>query len=255
MTGYLSGPTPRAFAHRGWHVGDLDGLENTALAFERALAEGYRYLETDVHATADGKLLAFHDHFLDRVTDGQGRVESMTWDSLKNVKIGGREPIPLLADLFADFPDARFNLDAKSPATVGPLVELLKASGAGDRVCVASFSDARLRSLRQALGPTVASSLGPREVAALVARSKYLPAPIRPTTAVAAQVPTRSSGITVVTRSFVRTAHQRGLEVHVWTIDDPAEMTRLLEMGVDAIITDRPDLLRQVLTERGSWTA
>ncbi len=254
MTRYLDGNAPRAFAHRGWHTGDLAGFENTAAAFAEAVAQGYRYLETDVHVTADGKLLAFHDHFLDRVTDAKGRIAALDWDQVKKARIGGREPIPLFEDLLGDFPEARFNIDPKSDRAVGPLVDALRRTNALDRVCIGAFSDRRLQAVRAALGPATATSLGPRQVVGLVGRARRLPMPFHSFGAVAAQVPVRQGLVTVVNSAFVNAAHRRGIEVHVWTIDDPAEMHRLLDLGVDAIMTDRPDLLKQVLTARNAWT-
>ncbi|AZI57929.1 glycerophosphodiester phosphodiesterase [Nakamurella antarctica] len=253
MTRYLEGSTPRAFAHRGWHTGTFAGLENTTPAFAEAVAQGYRYLETDVHVTADGKLLAFHDHFLDRVTDASGQIAALPWEQVRKAKIGGREPIPLLEDLLGEFPQARFNIDPKSDRSVGPLVDVLRRTNSSDRVCIGAFSDRRLQSVRAALGPRVATSLGPRQVAALVGRARHLPIPFRTFGAVAAQVPVGQGRITVVNDAFVSQAHRRGLEVHVWTIDDPAQMRRLLDLGVDAIMTDRPDLLKQELQDRGVW--
>ena len=174
---YPAGPQPRAFAHRGWHVGELAGLENTAVAFERAVAEGYHYLETDVHLTADGVLVAFHDSSLDRVTGRPGRIADLPWREVQAARIGDREPIPLLADLLHDFPTACFNVDAKSDAAVVPLAEAIRGAGAEHRVCVASFSDRRLARLRAAIGPTVASSVGRRSVMQLMARSRRFPMP------------------------------------------------------------------------------
>jgi glycerophosphoryl diester phosphodiesterase len=255
MSAFLDGPRPRAFAHRGWHTGTLTGLENTAAAFERALREGLRYLETDVHATADGVLVAFHDVVLDRVTDRRGLIGALTWGEVRRARIGGLEPIPRMEDLLTDFPDALFNIDAKSDAAVGPLVDLLERTGTTDRVCLASFSDARLRALRDRLGPAATLSLGTRQVARLVARARHLPIPARFPGALAAQVPVRLRGVPVATPGFIRTAHRLGLEVHVWTIDDAAEMDRLLGLGVEGLVTDRPDILRDVLRRRGDWPA
>ncbi len=250
---YLDGSGPRAFAHRGWHTGDLAGLENSMAAFARAVDEGYRYLETDVHATADGVLVAFHDYRLDRVTDGHGSVAGQTWDQLRRARIGGREPIPLLAEVLEAFPDTRFNIDPKSDAAVGPLIDVLRAAHALDRVCLGSFSERRLAALRRALGPQVATSLGPRGVMSLAGAARFRRS-LRPDPGVvAAQVPVAYGRITVVTPGLVGTAHDAGLEVHVWTINDPAEMDRLFDLGVDAIMTDRPELLRDVLTRRGGW--
>ena len=222
-------------------------------AFRRAVQEGYRYLETDVHATADGVLIAFHDSHLDRVTDGRGRIADLRWDQVKRARIGGREPIPLMADVLEAFPNTRFNIDPKSDLAVGPLIDLLRASGAMDRVGLGSFSDRRLAALREALGPGVATSLGPRGVGLLALAARL---PITPrSTALAAQVPVRYGRIPVVNPAFIAAAHRAGIEVHVWTINDADEMHRLLDLGVDGIMTDRPDVLRTVLTERGQWTS
>jgi glycerophosphoryl diester phosphodiesterase len=254
MTRYLAGPGPRAFAHRGWHIGDLAGCENTLAAFQRAVDEGYRYVETDVHVTADGALVAFHDVRLDRVTDSRGRIQDMTWDQVRTALIGGREPIPLLAEVLDTFPDTRFNIDPKSDRAVGPLIELLHTSGAADRVGLGSFSDRRLATLRTALGPAVATSLGPQAVGRLAGTARLgLTTSAGP--AVAAQVPVRFGLISVVNDGFVRAAHRAGIEVHVWTVNRAVEMHRLLDLGVDGIMTDRPDTLREVLVGRGQWVA
>ncbi len=254
MSGFLAGPHPRAFAHRGWHADELAGRENTSAAFARAVDEGYRYLETDVHCTADGVLVAFHDTRLDRVTDRRGQIGMLTWDEVRAARIAGSETIPSMADLLADFPDAHFNIDAKSDAAVGPLIDLLISADALDRVCLASFSDRRLHALRSRLGPGAALSLGPRQVMRLVARSRFVPVPLHFPGAVAAQVPVRAGAVEVITPAFIRTAHRIGLEVHAWTVDDATQMERLLDLGVDGIITDRPDVLRTVLQRRGSWS-
>ncbi|SDP32858.1 glycerophosphoryl diester phosphodiesterase [Nakamurella panacisegetis] len=252
MTAYLDGSGPRAFAHRGWHIGDLAGCENSMAAFRRAVDEGYGYLETDVHATADGVLVAFHDSHLDRVTDRRGRIADLRWDQVRQARIGGREPIPLMADVLAAFPTTRFNIDPKSDRAVGPLIDLLRASGALDRVGLGSFSDRRLTTLRQALGPGVATSLGPRGVGRLAASARLHITPRTPG-ALAAQVPVRYGPVGVVNPAFVAAAHRSGIEVHVWTINEADEMRRLLDLGVDGIMTDRPDVLRSVLNERGQW--
>lgn len=251
MTGFLDGSAPRAFAHRGWHIGDLSGLENSMPAFRRAFEQGYRYLETDVQATSDGQLIVFHDPRLDRVTDRQGVIANLPWSEVRRARIGGTEQIPLLADLLEEFPTARFNIDPKTGAAVAPLAELLLSAGATDRVCLVSFSDHRLTRLRAALGPDVALALGPQAIFRLC-RASALRRRF-PTTAVAAQVPLAYQRFPIVTPRFIATAHAAGLEVHVWTIDEPDEMRRLLALGVDGIMTDRPELLRDVLIERGSW--
>ncbi|MFE9402831.1 glycerophosphodiester phosphodiesterase [Streptomyces sp. NPDC006530] len=246
---YLDHPAPIPFAHRG---GAADGIENTAAAFKRAAAAGYRYFETDVHTTADGRLVAFHDATLDRVTDARGKIAELPWDAVKRARVAGREPLPLFEELLEAFPEARWNVDLKTESALVPLIDLIRRADAWDRVCVGSFSEARVARAHRLAGPRLATSYGVRGVAALRLRSYKIPAPLRPG-AVSAQVPESQNGIPVVDRRFVRTAHALGLHVHVWTINDPARMRALLDLGVDGIMTDHLETLRTVLTDRGGW--
>jgi glycerophosphoryl diester phosphodiesterase len=246
---FLDWPGPIPFAHRG---GASEAPENTMPAFEHAVSLGYRYVETDVHVTADGELLAFHDDRLDRVTDGTGVLAELPWARVREARVDGREPIPRFEDLLGAWPDLRINVDPKHDAAVEPLAEVLVRTGAVDRVCVGAFSDKRLDRLRSLVGSSLCTSMGPRQVARLVAASKRLPGAGR-LTAPCAQVPTEQGPLPLVTEAFVATAHRVGVQVHVWTIDDPAEMERLLDLGVDGIMTDRPQVLKDVLSARGAW--
>ncbi|WP_338485843.1 glycerophosphodiester phosphodiesterase [Streptomyces sp. SCSIO 75703] len=246
---YLDHPGPLAFAHRG---GAADGLENTLRQFRRAVEAGYRYLETDVHATRDGRLVAFHDATLDRVTDGSGRIGALTWQTVRRARVAGVEPVPLFEDLLDAFPEARWNVDVKEEAALTPLLELIARTGAWDRVCVGSFSEARVVRAQRLAGPRLATSYGTRGVLNLRLRSWGVPAALR-RSAVAAQVPEVQSGIQVVDRRFVRAAHALGLQVHVWTVNEADRMHRLLDLGVDGIMTDHIDTLRGVMEDRGVW--
>lgn len=225
----------------------MTGLENTLPAFTRAVAEGFRYVETDVHATSDGVLVALHDAVLDRVTDRSGAVAALPYRDVRGALIGGREPIPTLHEVLDACPDTFFNIDPKSDRAVGPLLDVLRSRNDWDRVCIGSFSDRRLSAIRRAAPTELATSLGPRAAARLIFGSLGRPA------AGAAQLPIRMRGVPVITPRLVRAAHRGGLEVHAWTIDDAATMRRLLDMGVDGIMTDRPEVLRAVLAERGQW--
>lgn len=247
---FLDWPGPLAFAHQGAHSPDGPG-ENTMAAFEAAVRQGYRYLETDAHATADGVLVAFHDDRLDRLTDRTGLIGDLPWAEVRAARVRGRDEIPLLEDLLTAWPDVRVNIDPKHDAAVDPLVELIERTGTVDRVCIGSFSDRRLARIRARLGPRICTSMGPRQVARLVAASRGLPA--GSFSAACVQVPTKRGPVPLVTDRFLAAAHQRGLQVHVWTIDDPDEMHRLLDMGVDGIMTDRTEVLRSVLVDRGQW--
>jgi len=246
---FLDWPGPLPFAHRG---GASEAPENTMPAFAHAVGLGYRYLETDVHATSDGVLVAFHDDHLDRVTDGHGRIADLPWSVVQLARVDGREPIPLLEDLLGTFPEARVNIDAKHDAAAEPLAAVLRRTGAFDRVCVAAFSDKRVARVARLLGSAVCTAMGPRQVALLAGAARGLPPGDR-LTAPCAQVPPGQGRMALVTERFVATAHRRGIQVHVWTIDDSAEMARLLDLGVDGIMTDRPLLLKELLVERGEW--
>ena len=238
-------------AHRG---GAHEAAENTRSAFDHAVSLGYTYLETDIQVTRDGIAVLFHDDDLGRVTDASGPISSLTWNQLRRVEsAAGVDQLLRLDDALDLYRDQRFNLDLKSDAAVEPFLAVLNATAAYRRVLVGSFSDARLSTVRRRVGPQLATSAGPREVAAAVASARRLPRP-RPTTIpVALQVPVALRGVTIVNRQLVEQAHARGVEVHVWTIDDADEMMRLLDLGVDGILTDRPTLLREVLHNRGQW--
>ncbi|MEW2497404.1 glycerophosphodiester phosphodiesterase [Streptomyces nodosus] len=246
---YLDHPGPLAFAHRG---GAADGLENTAAQFRRAVTAGYRYLETDVHTTADGKLVAFHDATLDRVTDGAGRIADLPWADVRQARVAGSAPVPLFEELLEEFPEVRWNVDVKAEPALLPLLELIGRTGCWDRICVGSFSESRVARAQRLAGPRLATSYGIRGVLGLRLRSWGIPAALRGS-AVAAQVPESQSGIPVVDRRFVRTAHALGLQVHVWTVNEPERMHRLLDLGVDGIMTDHIGTLREVLEARGTW--
>ncbi|MGH3855268.1 MAG: glycerophosphodiester phosphodiesterase family protein [Pseudonocardiaceae bacterium] len=256
---FLDGPFPRAFAHRGWHLGELAGMENSLAAFRRAADEGYRYLETDVHATRDGVVVVLHDATLDRTTDSSGEVEKLGWPAVRGARVGGREPVCQLADLLEELPAALFNIDVKADSAVGPVLELLRRTSEWHRVCLTAFSDARLRRLRAAAGPELLTSMGPASAVALRLRSM---SPLRrgarrsgvaPRRGELAQLPVRIWGVPMMDRALLRHAHQRGLEVHVWTVNRAAEMHSLLDLGADGLMTDRPDVLREVLRARRAW--
>jgi glycerophosphoryl diester phosphodiesterase len=245
---FLDAPRPLAFAHRG----ASSVTENSMSAFEAVVRLGYRYVETDVRATADGVLLAFHDATLQRVTGQPGRIAELPYATVARARIAGTEPIPLLADLLGTWPALRINIDVKEPSAVGPLIELLRRTAAVDRVCVASFSDARIGRLRAALGPRLCTSMGAREALRLRTES-LLGRASRPTAAGCVQVPPWAGPVPVVDRRFLAAAHSLGLLVHVWTINDAGAMNRLLDAGVDGIMTDEAALLREVLQARGLW--
>ncbi len=251
---YLEHDGVLAFAHRGG-AGDLP--ENTMPAFQAAVDLGYRYIETDVHATRDGVLLAFHDDELDRVTDSVGVIAEMDYADVARARVGGREPIPRLEELLRAWPDIRLNIDPKRDNAVAPLVRALKAGGVIDRVCVTSFSGARIHAVREALGPRLCTGLASMETLRLrlSSWSGGAGALWGRFAGGCAQIPVSNRGIPLADRSLIDRAHELGLQVHIWTIDEPAEMKRLIDLGVDGLMTDRPAVLKAVLVERGLWTS
>lgn len=283
---YLDAPHPRAMAHRGWHIGELAGMENSMASFRRALDEGYRYLETDVHASSDGVVVVCHDASLNRTTDATGPIAAQPWHVVRTARVRGREAVPSLREVLDELPDALLNIDVKADSAVEPILALVTELDAWDRICLASFSSERLARMRAVGGAKLMSACSPTEALGLRTRGwlrqaglvpgrlgagpfgRVLVGPGRsalrrsglgrlgaivPVDGQIAQVPVRQGPITVVDRAVVAAAHEAGLEVHVWTINDADRMRGLLDLGVDGLISDRPDVLREVLAERGQW--
>jgi glycerophosphoryl diester phosphodiesterase len=248
---FLKHKIPIAFAHRG---GASDAPENTMPAFQRAIDLGYIYIETDVHVTRDGVLLAFHDDDLSRTCDRPGLICELDYAEVSQARVNGAEPIPRLEDLIATWPDAHINIDCKSDQALQPLEARLARGDLFERVCIGSFSDRRLNHLRETFGDKLCTSMGPRDVTKL-----RLGSWVRTTGKFrnihAAQVPVSQGPLTIVDRKFVDAAHRADLQVHVWTIDDPVEMGRLLDLDVDGIMTDRPEILKKVMLDRSCWNA
>jgi glycerophosphoryl diester phosphodiesterase len=241
-----------AFAHRG---GAEEGAENTMPAFQHAVDVGFRYLETDAYTTRDGVVLAFHDPSLDRVTDRKGLIEELDYAEVREARVGGTEPIPLLAEVLDAWPEVRVNIDPKHDGAVAPLIELIKKMNVTERVCIGSFSGDRVDQVRTALGPKLCTSMSPLEIARLRVAS-FAGALAYPSSSVKAgclQVPVKFRNVPVLNESLVKTAVKYGLQVHAWTINDEAQMQDLLAMGVHGIMTDRPSTLRKVLEKAGKW--
>ena len=261
MRPFFSHPTPFGVAHRGSR---LLWPENTLEAFQAAVDLGYRYLETDLRRTSDGVLVTFHDDTLERTTNGHGPVSARTWEELGELDAGHHFAphqdyprrnrgvrIPSLEEVFDAFPAIRLVLDLKANGFEPELADFLRRRRLEDQVIVGAFSDARLARFRKASEGRVATSSGPAETLALWTAARFgrklrLPAD-------ALQIPEEFAFIDLPDRKLVEAAEAGGRQVHVWTVNDPDHMARLLDTGVHALITDRPDTLKQLMEARGVW--
>ncbi|MDC0474600.1 glycerophosphodiester phosphodiesterase family protein [Hyphomicrobiales bacterium] len=237
-----------AFAHRG---GNEFAPENSFRAFKSAVDIGYKYLETDVHLTKDGFLIAFHDDTLDRVTDKSGLIRDLTLSEIKKAKIAGTDEIPLLSELLNSFTDCFFNIDCKVDETVQPLINLINNKDFINRVCVGSFSQKRINFIRKSLGKEVKTSMGPAEVIL----SKFLSYTSLGYNFKSSytSIPIRRYGINLLDERNINYLKSNNQKVIAWTINDEDQMKMLINIGIDGIMTDNLTLLKKVLIEESLW--
>ncbi len=260
---FFSGPVPRNIAHSG---GKGHAPENTLHAFERALELGAEIIETDVWSTEDSRIVMLHDEEVDRTTDGTGSVKEKTLAEVKELDAAwGFTPddgdtfplrgqgirIPTLDEAFEAFPNRRFLIELKQqdPTIEQTVLSLIETYGMEEKVCLASFHDPVVERIRE-LNPDICTGGGIQETA------RFLLSPLnrlmqRGVPVTAFQIPEEEYGIPVLTPGFVHKAKQLGIEVHVWTTNDADDMRRILAMGVDGIITDYPDRLKEIIEEHG----
>lgn len=258
---FLDHDGPIAFAHRG---GAAEAPENTMVAFEHAIALGYRYLETDARVTRDRVVVALHDGWLDRLTDHKGAVSEIDFADLQVADAGyGFSPdggvshpfrgrgvrVPRLEDILMRWPSVRLNIDLKTDECALPLAELLDMMCAWERVCIGSFSNHRLRRIRALSRGRACTSMGRRAVA--VARLAAGYGVLARQGADCVQIPPRRGLVPLATKRFIGAAHRTGMPIHVWTVNDETVMHQLLDLGVDGIMSDRTTLLRDVFAARG----
>ena len=247
--GWFAPALPRVLAHRGLAV---EAPENTLLAFVKALATGVDYLETDVHASADGIAIVSHDSDLSRLTGRDVRVGQLTAAELARIDLGEGQGYATLAQALETFPDARFNIDIKDPAVAAPAVAAILAADAADRVLITSFSGGRRLAAVRGL-PGVATSISSFGVlvtvlAARLGISSLVRRAMRDVQAI--QIPQRVIGIATTSPRVIAAVHGAGKEIHIWTVNDPAVMRTLLDRGVDGIVTDRCDLAMDMVRRR-----
>jgi glycerophosphoryl diester phosphodiesterase len=253
MTGthpFLDLGAPLALAHQG---GAKEAPDNSSEAFANAHRLGYRYLDIDLQVTSDGVAVAHHDDTLERVTGLTGAVADRTWDELSDARLPNGEPLARFEELCDTYPDAFWNIELKSDHAIGPTVELIRRRGLGSRVCLSTFSDQRMWKLRRALSGSGAATSTPKYATLWLRVSSYVTFLPYRTAAHVSQAPVERKGMTVLDERFVRRAHDAGVAVIAWTIDEPDEMHRLLDLGVDGINTDVPTKLKSVLEQRGEW--
>ncbi|MEL7156048.1 MAG: glycerophosphodiester phosphodiesterase family protein [Actinomycetota bacterium] len=245
---FVDEAVPFGIAHQG---GTDVAPGNTEAAFQHAVSLGYRHIETDVQLTADGVLVIFHDAEVTDLTGAPGTIGERTWLEVSELRIGGEHPVPRFTDIIERFPSVAFNVEPKTDAAVQPLIDLIDQRDLRSRICVGSFSDSRVGRVRQALGPEVCTSPGPKGVATVFLRAVLGSA--RPSPHTALQIPTSVAGLPITGRWLVERCQRQQLQVHVWTINDAPTMVRLLDNGVDAIMSDEVTTLKRVLSERGAW--
>ena len=239
MHSYLDHPACSIFAHRG---GSIESYENTIESFNYAVDLGWEYIETDVQLSSDGVPYIFHDDDLHRFIGKKLRFNDLNSNELNKIKLFDRFLIPTLKECMEAFPNTKFNIDLKTNEVMGPAMKYLHSINAHSRVCIASFSDQRLDFVKKNY-PKFCRSMGPSEILSLKLNSlglkKFLPE------ADCVQIPIYKYGIKLATKKLIETAHRLNLKVHVWTINDAATMDRLIDLGVDGIITDKPNLLKE----------
>lgn len=246
-----NGGRPAALAHRGF---SLEGLENSMKAFQAAVDLGFRYVETDAHGTSDGVAVALHDDTLDRTTDLTGAVAERPWAVVKRAKIGGVEPVPSLEDVLGTWPDVKVNIDVKGTSGIVPVAKAIERTKSHDRVCLGSFDATRRRETLKLLSKPVATPAAQREAIAWWLGT-FLGADASKTLGDvdALQIPWRQNNLPIIFAHHVEKAHAAGKKVYIWTVNRRDHMEKLLDMGVDGIVSDRSDVLKEVLLERGQW--
>lgn len=248
---FFSRTRPLVFAHRG---GCTLGPENTFTAFGRGIAAGADGLEMDVHLSADGVVVVHHDETLDRTTSGSGPIAARTADELARLDAGDGAGVPTLREVLRRYGNVPIIVEMKvdTVAMGEALAREVRLAGAAERVCAAGYGRRSLDAARAAL-PEMASSAGHGEVRMAVYRS-WVGWPARHVRYGGFQVPETAQGHRIVSPRFLRHAHDRGLEVQVWTVDEEVDMKRLLAWGVDGLITNRPDLATRVVRGRAAST-
>ena len=239
------GPIP--LAHQG---GGGEETENSPAAFANAARLGYRHLDIDLQATSDGVLVAHHDDTLERLFGLPDAIADLTWERVAELRLPDGQPLARFDELVEAHPDALWNIELKDDGSIGPTIDLLRGRAMDRRVCLNTFNDLRMARIRRAAADLRPAYSTPVAVTLWLKAASYVRfLPFR-TSAHATQAPVEDRGIKVLDRRYVERAHRAGLVVIAWTIDEVDEMQRLLDLGVDGILTDEPTALMSLL-DRG----
>ena len=234
------------FVHRG---GDEVETENTLEAFKYSSELGFVYIETDVQATKDGHIVIFHDHNLKRMAGINSKIGDLTLAQIRSIELLEGGKIPLLSEALESFPGLRFNIDIKTEDALSETIQIIKNMECLKKVCLASFSSSRLERIRKLAGPKACTSSGQMEIFKMMCRS--IGFPLKSTEGHCAQVPVSQWGVPVITKNFIKMVQKENKLVHVWTIDDEDQMYKLIDAGVDGLMTDKPIVLKRALMKRG----
>ena len=235
-------------AHRG---ASLLASENSFESFRKAFDLGYRVIETDIHSSKDGTAYIFHDITLERLTGENLKISDLKDVDIDSLKINNSSIIPRLSNVFEEFPEGLFNLDAKTWKSTMPIVDTIQNMGCRSRVCIGSFNDRRVNAIIKELGLETCHSMGTSNVIKF-----YLGAQLgieQHFTSQCIQLPIKMFGISLTTRKVLSYARKLGIKIHFWTINNPVIMQQLLELNVDGIMTDDCVLLKEIMKEQNKW--
>ena len=245
---YINSSNIIPIAHRG---ASLEAAENSFESFRKAFDLGYRVIETDIHSSKDGTAYIFHDHTLERLTGENLKISDLKDVDIDSLKVNKSSVIPRLSNVFEEFPEGLFNLDAKTWEATKPIANTIKKMGYSSRVCIGSFNDKRINAIIKELGVETCHSMGKSN-----ATKFYLGAQLgikQNFTAQCIQLPIKQFGVSLVARRVLRHARKLGIKIHFWTINNPTTMQKLLELNVDGIMTDDCVLLKTIMEEQFKW--
>ena len=245
---YMNSSNIVPIAHRG---ASLVAAENSFESFRKAFDLGYRVIETDIHSSKDGTAYIFHDNTLERLTGESLKISHLKDVDIDSLKVNKSSIIPRLSNVFEEFPEGLFNLDAKTWEATKPIANTIKKMGCSSRVCIGSFNNKRIDAIIRELGVETCHSMGTSNVFKF-----YLGAQLgieQHFTAQCIQLPVKQFGISLVTEKILRHARKLGIKIHFWTINNPKVMQKLLALDVDGIITDDFALLKKIMEEKHTW--